>query len=388
MTSSLSILKHSWIPSLPSWSASDHAYMREALMLAQAAVGLASPNPCVGAVLVRDGKVVGRGMHTYEGVKHAEVLALEDAGAAARGATLYINLEPCSHRGRTGPCADAVIAAGITRIVAAIEDPNPAVAGQGFARLRAAGVQVEIGPFEEEARRLNESFAKWIRTGMPFVHLKAGMSLDAKIAPTSGSGASPWITSEVSRLHAQALRHAADAILVGIGTALADDPSLTDRTGLPRRRPLLRVVLDRQLRLPISSRLVQTAREDLLVVCSHASRESGRTQALRERGAEVLGIDETAGAAFWQQLLQALALRNVTSILLEGGAHVYGSAISAAVVDKLSLYIAPAILGDGALLAFGEVTRHTVLQYCQTQRLGDDLLVSGYICDPFATERA
>ncbi|MBV9670264.1 MAG: bifunctional diaminohydroxyphosphoribosylaminopyrimidine deaminase/5-amino-6-(5-phosphoribosylamino)uracil reductase RibD, partial [Acidobacteriales bacterium] len=237
----------------------DARFMREALTLAQAGAAQVSPNPAVGAVLVKGGRVVGRGMHTYEGRKHAEVLAIEDAGPEhSRGATLYLNLEPCSHYGRTPPCADAVISAGVSRVVCAMQDPNPEVSGQGFVRLRAAGVVVDVGMYEAEAKELNESFAKWIRTGRPFVTLKAGMSLDGKIAPGKASGVSRWITSEAARNHAQGLRHTHDAILVGVGTVVADDPSLTDRTGLVRRRPLLRIVVDEHLKIPIHSKLVDS----------------------------------------------------------------------------------------------------------------------------------
>lgn len=235
---------------------SDEQFMQQALELAGKGIALASPNPCVGAVLV-DGKgeVIGCGTHIYEGRKHAEVLAMEAAGDRARSATLYVNLEPCSHVGRTGPCADAVIAAGVKRVVVSMRDPNPAVAGRGLARLRDAGIEVQEGLGQTEARKLNESFAKYIRRKTPFVTLKTAMTLDGKIAPPPGEGTTPgalgsltasggWITSEEARAHVQELRHANDAIMVGVGTIIADDPLLTDRTGLPRRRPLLRVILD------------------------------------------------------------------------------------------------------------------------------------------------
>src|SRR4029079_17266829 len=260
----------------------DELHMREVLDLARAGIALTSPNPCVGAVIVDDaGKVVGSGSHTYDGLKHAEVLAIEQAGAKARGATLYLNLEPCSHQGRTGPCADAGIAAGIKRVVASTPDPNPAVSGRGFAKLRQAGIQVASGLLEEEARSLNDAFAKYIRYRIPLVTLKAGMTLDGKIAPPpegmmlgaevgTGGPTGGWITSEEARAHVQLLRHQHDAILVGVGTVIADNPLLTDRTGLARRRPLLRVILDSHLRLPLQSRVAQTAKEDVLVVCSFA----------------------------------------------------------------------------------------------------------------------
>src|SRR5216684_2167916 len=250
---------------------SDEQHMSRALDLARAGVGLVSPNPAVGAVVVdASGREVGSGTHTYDGIKHAEVRALEQAGDAARGGTLYLNLEPCSHQGRTGPCANAVIAAGIRRVVCSMEDPNPQVAGRGFAKLRGSGITVGVGLFEADAKKLNESFAKYVRSGKPLVTLKSAMTLDGKIADATKPGAEPgsavpasegarsgyhWITGETARAHVQQLRHQSDAILTGIGTVLADDPLLTDRTSLPRRRPLLRVVLDSRLRLPLVSQL-------------------------------------------------------------------------------------------------------------------------------------
>jgi len=213
----------------------DAEWMEIALELAAQGEGLANPNPLVGAVVVRDGQEVARAFHTYDGVKHAEALALEQAGEKARGATLYLNLEPCSHQGRTPPCVDAIIKSGVRRVVAAIADPNPKVNGQGFARLRAAGIEVATGVGADEARRLNDAFAAWVRSGRPFVMLKAGMSLDDKIAPASATR-HQWITSEASRAQVQRLRHQVDAVLTGIGTVLADDPRLTDRTGLPQQQ--------------------------------------------------------------------------------------------------------------------------------------------------------
>ena len=236
------------------------------------------------------GAVVGTGTYTYAGVKHAEILALEAAGAKARGGTLYINLEPHAHRGRTPPCTDALIAAGIGRVVASMPDPNPKVSGRGFEDLRAAGVQVEVGLLREEAHRLNEAFARYIRHGTPFVTLKAAMTLDGKIAPPpaevlnrhEGVPAGGWVTSEVARAHVQELRHQSDALLVGAGTILSDNPLLTDRSGRPRRRPLLRVILDSRLRLPLESRLVQSVaserKNDVLVFCCPRRRTLRRTR--------------------------------------------------------------------------------------------------------------
>ena len=270
----------------------DHErFMRRALELARRGTALASPNPYVGAVIVDSkGEIAGEGFHTYDGVKHAEVLAAEQAGERAHGATLYLNLEPCSHTGRTGPCADAMVRAGISRVYAAMPDPNPMVAGKGFERLRAAGIEVHSGLLECEARKVNEAFAKYITTRTPLVTLKAGMTLDGKIAPpytppTDGPGpadsAGGWITSADARAHVQELRHAADAILVGANTVITDNPLLTDRTGLPRRRPLLRVVSDSKLRLPLDSRLVKTVNNDLIVFCSFAEEKKRKDYSIR-----------------------------------------------------------------------------------------------------------
>jgi len=235
-----------------------NAMMDEALDLARRGAGRTSPNPAVGAVLVNRDEIVGRGFHTYAQVKHAEALALDDAGDQARGATLYITLEPCAHQGRTPPCADALVEAGVARVVAAMEDPNPLVRGQGFRRLHDAGVAVEVASeYSEEAAQLNEAFVHSMRTGLPLVTLKAALTLDGKIAaPEDNTG---WITSERARAHVQQIRHDSDVILTGIGTVLADDCLLTDRTGLERSRPLLRIVADSTLRIPLNSRIVSSA---------------------------------------------------------------------------------------------------------------------------------
>jgi diaminohydroxyphosphoribosylaminopyrimidine deaminase/5-amino-6-(5-phosphoribosylamino)uracil reductase len=380
----------------------DEQFMQRALDLASRGVGLASPNPCVGAVIVdAKGNTVGVGNHTYDGVKHAEALALEQAGERARGATLYINFEPCSHQGRTPPCADALIAAGVRRVVASIDDPNPAVAGRGFEKLRASGISVEVGAFADEARRLNESFARYIRHGVPFVTLKSAMTLDGKIAPSGapsirkpqaqavGVPRGGWITGETSRAHVQQLRHANDALLVGVGTVLADDPSLTDRYGLPRRRPLLRVILDSKLRIPVESRLVQSARDgDLLVFCAEASKE--KELALRDRGVrvEVLSANHE-GQVDLAEVLRKLGQFEITSLMIEGGGHVNGAALAAQIVDKVFLYYAPRIFADGGATPFGlwpnSSDRGEPIQVksMRIHRFEDDFAVEGYIRDPY-----
>jgi diaminohydroxyphosphoribosylaminopyrimidine deaminase/5-amino-6-(5-phosphoribosylamino)uracil reductase len=317
--------------------------MDEALALAREGLGRTSPNPNVGAVLVRDGAMVGRGSHIYCGVKHAEILALGQAGEQARGATLYINLEPCSHRGRTGPCCDALIEAGVSRVVAAMEDPNPSVSGEGFRRLREAGVDVEIASeYAEEAARVNEPFVHFMRTGRPLVTLKAAVTLDGKIsAPEDNSG---WITSERARAHVQTMRHQSDAILTGIGTVLADDPLLTDRTGQERSRPLLRIVLDSTLRIPPQSKMVTSAKDDLLVVTTSAA-ALDRKQALGDRGVQVVAFDGAGGRTDLRQVVEYLGARNYLSLMIESGSKVNWAALDARVVDKIFFYYAPKILG-------------------------------------------
>ncbi len=317
--------------------------MREALDLARQGHGRTSPNPAVGAVLVRDGRVVGRGFHTWSGVKHAEVLALEEAGGNARGATLYVTLEPCAHQGRTGPCTEALISAGVGAVVAAMADPNPLVAGAGLRRLREAGLAVEISrEHAGEAERVNEAFVHFMRTGLPLVTLKAAVTLDGKIsAPESDQG---WITSDRARAHVQQLRHGSDAILTGIGTVLADDCLLTDRTGLERSRPLLRVVVDSQLRLPPSARLVEAGQADLLVVTTSAA-SAERRRALENRGVGILTLDGPGGRADLRRLVERLARENYLSVMIEAGSKLNWAALESGVADKIFFYYAPKILG-------------------------------------------
>lgn len=378
----------------------DEAFLRRAIELARPGIGLTSPNPNVGALLVDDrGQVVGEGTHTYEGVKHAEVLALEQAGARARGATLYLNLEPCSHQGRTPPCVDAVIAAGIRRVVACIEDPNPRVRGQGFAKLRAAGITVASGYLAEEAQALNAAFAKYIRYGTPLVTLKAAMTLDGKIAPppsgvdasTQGAGGTTggWITSEPARAHVQEQRHESDAILVGVGTILADDPLLTDRSGLPRRRPLMRVIVDSRLRLPLDSRLAKSVANDVLVICSLA--EENRKKTLLEHGIRVeqLPPATTDGRPSMTAVAELLGSLQMTSLLIEGGALVNWAALASGVVDRVFLYYAPKILAGAGSIPFAAGTGFkgmsdaAYVKSIRLHRFGEDFAVEGWLKDPW-----
>ena len=384
---------------------SDEQHMRRALELARAGVGLVSPNPAVGAAVVdASGREVGAGTHTYDGIRHAEVLALDQAGERARGGTLYLNLEPCSHQGRTGPCADAVIAAGIRRVVCSMEDPNPRVAGRGFTKLRTSGINVEVGLFEAEAKKLNESFAKYIRQRKPLVTLKSAMTLDGKIADATKPGSEPgsavpamegarsgyhWITGELARAHVQQLRHQSDAIMAGVGTVMADDPLLTDRSGLPRRRKLLRVILDSYLRIPLTSRVIQTADNDVLILCSAA--EVSAKQALEAKGVRVQQISagNEDGRPDFAAIVQSLGELEVTSVLLEGGALVNGAALASGEVDKVFLYYAPKIFGGDAVpFIAGEGLRGKAqwVKRFELHRFGEDFALEGYLHNPYSVQ--
>jgi len=380
----------------------DEQHLHRALELARQTIGLASPNPYVGAVITDTaGNVVGSGTYRYDNVKHAEILALEEAGANARGGTLYINLEPHAHQGRTPPCTDALIQAGVRRVVASMADPNPKVSGRGFAQLRTAGIEVMVGQLEEQARQLNEAFARYIRHGVPFVTLKAAMTLDGKIAPppadalasTSGTPAGGWITSEVARAHVQELRHQNDALLVGVGTILSDNPLLTDRSGRTRRRPLLRVILDSRLRLPIDSRLVQSIaaerKNDVLVFC--ASADEQKKLELERLGVRIEKIPafEKDGRPDLPAIFRHLAQLDILSVMVEGGATVNWAALAAKVVDKVFLYYAPKILaGTGSVpfaagAGFPHMNQAAQVKHVRLHRFGEDFAVEGYLRDPY-----
>jgi diaminohydroxyphosphoribosylaminopyrimidine deaminase/5-amino-6-(5-phosphoribosylamino)uracil reductase len=323
----------------------DDTYMRRALELAEKGAGLTSPGAMVGAVIVKNGLIVGEGFYTYGGVRHAEVIALEQAGSAAQGSTVYTSLEPCSHEGRTGPCADALIKAGVGRVVTALQDPNPDVNGRGLEKLNKAGIQTECGILEEEARRLNEAFITYKTERRPFGILKVAMTLDGKIATSTGE--SQWITSEDSRALVHQLRHRADAVITGSGTVIADNPRLTDRSGLPRRRPLLRVILDRRGRL-----------------------------------------SEFGDAFIFRGGLCALSAelynREIQGFLLECGPDLAFSALSGGIIDKIVAFIAPKILGGREIPAIGgegagKLSEAIPLQDWTTTRSGPDLVLTAYV---------
>jgi diaminohydroxyphosphoribosylaminopyrimidine deaminase / 5-amino-6-(5-phosphoribosylamino)uracil reductase len=359
--------------------------MQHALTLARKGIGFASPNPHVGCVIVRDGQMVGEGFHQYEWRDHAEIVALKSAGEKARGATLYVNLEPCNHTGRTGPCTEAIIAAGVHRVVAAMQDPNPATSGRGFERLRAAKIETVCGVLEDDARILNEAFACWVRTKKPFVTLKSALTLDGQLALPRAQRRKKrtWITSEESRAEVQRMRHASDALLTGIGTILADDPLLTNRSGLPRRKRLLRVILDSQLRLPPTSRIVKTADDDLLVFTA-ASLKSAKVRRLQNEGVEILHARATRGRMDLSAVLAELGKREILSALLESGPTLNGAALSAGVVHKLMLFYAPKLAGDVRVpFAHISISPHAPLPNLRVQQFGQDVAVEAYLQDVY-----
>ncbi len=317
--------------------------MEEALELARQGRGLTSPNPTVGAVVSRNGQVVGRGFHTWVGRDHAEIVALGEAGEGARGATLFVTLEPCSHQGRTAPCVNAIIAAGVTRVVAAMQDPNPLVSGQGFAKLREAGIEVEVDDAHTaEAEWLNEPFHHFMKTGRPLVTIKAALTLDGKIAAAQDNVG--WITSEVARANVQQVRHYSDAILTGLGTVREDDCLLTDRSGRERSRPLLRIVLDSQLRIPLTSKMVTSANGDVMVVGTSVAPVE-RRKALEAAGIRVLIADGAGGRTDPQKVLDYLAKERYLSLMVEAGSKVNWTMLDSGIADKVLFYYAPKVLG-------------------------------------------
>jgi diaminohydroxyphosphoribosylaminopyrimidine deaminase / 5-amino-6-(5-phosphoribosylamino)uracil reductase len=366
----------------------DLGWIEQALALAYHSTALAHPNPRVGAVLINSEQKVGEGFHIYDKLDHAEIVALKQAGSSARGGTLYVTLEPCGHTGRTGPCTKAIIEAGIGRVVAAMPDPNPAVAGEGFAELRRAGIRVDTGVRAEEARRLNEDFAKWIKTGRPFLTLKTALTLDGQIAMRPGHSTS--ISSPPSRQCVQRLRHEADALLTGIGTVLVDNPRLGDRTGQPRRKKLLRAVVDSRLRLPLESRLVKSAKGDVVVFTTR-SPDRAKARALERAGVEVFPVHSRGGRVDLDEVVQELGRRQMLNVLLEAGAELNGAAIQEGMVDKMILFYAPRIMGTGGV-PLAEIPsrwfpKSPRLRDCRVLPCGDDFFFEAYFYDVYGDHR-
>jgi diaminohydroxyphosphoribosylaminopyrimidine deaminase/5-amino-6-(5-phosphoribosylamino)uracil reductase len=389
----------------------DTLHLTRALSLASDARAFASPNPTVGCVLTHNATPIGEGAHFYDNRDHAEIAALKQAASLnhpTKNATAYVTLEPCSHHGRTGPCSDALIAAGISRCVIATLDPNPLVSGSGLAKLHAAHIETLVFPTTHplalRARRLNDAFAFSIQHHRPFVTLKAALSVDGNLAPppaTRTSTAPHWLTSPAARADVQLLRHASDAILTGIGTILTDNPSLTDRTRLPRRRPLLRIVLDSNLRTPLTAKLLHPVQNDVLIVCAEDAPQSAE-DALRSAGADVLRLtNHSSHPPSPSALLHNLAERHINSVLLEGGSHINGTFLHQDLVDRAVLYFAESELGPNAIPFAAGYPSPYVLQQRLTSlnrdtfpstlpsstQSSEDIRITGYLHDPWSNTK-
>jgi diaminohydroxyphosphoribosylaminopyrimidine deaminase/5-amino-6-(5-phosphoribosylamino)uracil reductase len=367
----------------------DLYWMQRALELARRGIALTSPNPAVGCVILdRAGQVAGEGWHEYDLLDHAEVIALkvaaQHAGERLRGGTAYVTLEPCNHTGRTGPCSEALIAAGLARVVAATIDPNPAVAGRGTERMRAAGLEVTVGVCQAQSRCLNEGFARWSQHKRPLVLLKVAMTLDGRIAPPAGLQAAHepyWITSEAARAAVQPLRWKADAALTGVDTVLADDPMLTDRSGLRRRRPLLRVVLDSALRMPLDSKMVATAHNDLVIFT--VSKEQARIDALEQRGVRVEVLPAESGRVPLGKVLDKLGEEGILTLLTETGTRLNTALLAGDLVDRVHLFVSPQIMGSDAVPAFRGMPHALRMAEVEVERYENDLGLCSLLKDPW-----
>jgi diaminohydroxyphosphoribosylaminopyrimidine deaminase/5-amino-6-(5-phosphoribosylamino)uracil reductase len=367
----------------------DRYWMQRALELARRGIAVTSPNPAVGCVILDcAGQVVGEGWHEYDLLDHAEIAALKiarpHAGERLRGGTAYVTLEPCNHTGRTGPCTEALIAAGLSRVVAATIDPNPAVAGHGMDHLRGAGLKTVVGVCEAEARRLNEGFAHWSQHQRPLVLMKVAMTLDGRIAPPPGEHQlrQPyWITCEAARAAVQPLRWQADAALTGVDTVLADDPLLTDRSGLRRRRPMLRVVLDSALRMPLDSKMVATAHNDLVVFT--VSKDEARMRELTSRGVRVEVLPAEGGRVPLGKVLDKLGEEGILTLLTETGTRLNTALLAGGLVDRIHLFVSPQIMGSDAVPAFRGMTNPIRMAEVEVERYGNDLDLCSLLRDPW-----
>jgi diaminohydroxyphosphoribosylaminopyrimidine deaminase/5-amino-6-(5-phosphoribosylamino)uracil reductase len=367
----------------------DRYWMQRALELARRGIAVTSPNPAVGCVILdRAGQVAGEGWHEYDLVEHAEVVALkvaaQHAGNRLLGGTAYVNLEPCNHTGRTGPCTEALIASGLRRVVAATIDPNPAVAGHGAERMRAAGMEVTLCVCQAEARRLNEGFARWSQHKRPLVLLKVAMTLDGRIAPPAGQHTlrEPyWITCEAARAAVQPLRWQADAALTGVDTVLADDPMLTDRSGLRRRRPLLRVVLDSALRMPLDAKMVATANNDVVIFT--VSKDEARIHELQARGVRVEVLAAEAGRVPLSNVLDKLGEEGILTLLTETGTRLNTALLAASLVDRVHLFVSPQIMGSDAVPAFRGMAHAIRMADVEVERYDNDLGLCSLLKDPW-----
>lgn len=362
----------------------DEKWMALALAQAELSVGVSSPNPAVGCVLVKEGKLIGEGYHIYEQKDHAEIAALKAATESPHGATAYVTLEPCSHTGRTGPCCDALIAAEVKRVVVATGDPNPQVCGRGIEKMKAAGIEVEVGAGRKHAQHLNEGFARWIQTRRPFVTLKAAVSLDGRIAPAEEHRDSRepwWITGEKARAEVQQMRHASDAVLTGVDTILADDSLLTDRSGLLRRRPLLRIVLDSNLRTPPDSKLFEHVADDVLIFTT--SRNEERQKKLEARGARIETLSSPGNRVPLDEVFAYLGSKEILTVMTETGARLNSALLGQGYVDRLRLFMGPLLLGNRGLPVFeglGDPLRFT---HTEMISFGQDLAWECLLRDPW-----
>lgn len=362
----------------------DKHFMKMALDLAAEGRGFTSPNPMVGAVVVKDGQVVGKGYHRYVGGPHAEVDAIEDAGVLAAGSTLYVTLEPCNHTGRTPPCTTKILAAGIKRVVVAMDDPNPEVKGGGNAFLQSRGIEITRGICEKEAQRLNESFVKYVQTERPFVILKCAATLDGRIATKTGD--SKWVTGEASRGFVHGLRHAADGIMVGIDTVRNDDPSLTTRLEGIKGADPVRIILDTNLSISENAKVLRLdSKSDTVIVVGPLTEARGKKAAIENRGAKVVEAPLKGGRIDLDWLMKHLGKAGITSLMIEGGSRVIGSALAAGIVDKVLFFYAPKILGgdDGVPICAGpgpvSMNGCIPVKNIHVRRFGDDIMIEGYI---------
>jgi diaminohydroxyphosphoribosylaminopyrimidine deaminase/5-amino-6-(5-phosphoribosylamino)uracil reductase len=360
----------------------DEKYIRMALQLAEKARGRTSPNPMVGALVVKGGRIVSRGYHRKAGEPHAEAIALKKAGIKARGATLYVTLEPCSHTNkRTPPCTPLVLQSKVKRVVVSMTDPNPHVYGGGIRALRKAGIDVVTGVLEADAKKLNEAYVKYINTGMPFVTLKIAQTLDGKIATASGE--SKWITGEQARAEGHRLRNSNDAILVGINTVLNDNPSLTTR--IPGGRDPLRVIVDSRLRIPLNAKVITQRSSAKTCIATLDTMPKGKLVKLLDAGAEILLASGREGRVDLKDLMKMLGSFGITSVLIEGGAEVNASALKSGIVDKVVLFIAPKLMmGTDSLCSIGgkspvRLNRAVMLHEVTSRFVGSDFMIEGYI---------
>lgn len=361
-----------------------------ALGLARKGLGKTNPNPMVGAVIVKNGKIAGRGYHQRAGLDHAEIAAIKDAGENADGSTLYVNLEPCNHYGQTPPCADAIIRNGIKKVVASMKDPNPDVNGEGFKKLKKAGIVVKTGILEDKARKLNEIFIKYITKKMPFIIVKVAQSLDGKIATRQGD--SKWISNELSRRYVHELRGQVDAVMVGAGTILKDDPLLTSRPPLEAKtqnkkntvKQPIKVIVDYKLETPVKARIFSKESPARVIMATAEKTAGYKISRFKRLGCEVLTLSERGGKADLRQLMRELAKKGITSILVEGGGTLIGSLTDSGLIDKYLFFMAPKIIGGRDAITSVEGTgaknikESITLKDVKIRKFGSDLLIEGY----------